>query len=153
MPNTLYFTNTDYFDRMESKTSLDCFKQCHRLLKKYSSIGNCLDVGCAPGYLYFHLSDLFGHYHGVDSSARSIEYGREQFSKEQVANAHQVMQLTDKVDSHPRAFRRRDPLPLCPRESRLPFWIYYHIYSLEIDEFADLHGWQATWHELTTCGA
>ncbi|MFH1985881.1 MAG: class I SAM-dependent methyltransferase [Pseudomonadota bacterium] len=90
MKQTLDQTNPLYFDlvreRTEKKTALDCFVQTRRLLAQYAPVANCLDVGCASGYLHHHIGDLVGTYHGLDASAAFVDYGQEILAREGANN-------------------------------------------------------------------
>jgi len=91
MRPTLDQTNAAYFalvrERTEKKVVLDCFTQTRRLLAAHAPVSDCLDVGCASGYLYFHIRDLIGTYHGLDASAKYLDYGKAVFRDEGVSNA------------------------------------------------------------------
>lgn len=91
MKLTLDQTNPDYFnlvqERTEKRIALDCFKQARRLLSKYVPIHSCLDIGCASGYLYFHIHDLIKEYCGIDPSLKFIDYGKSYFKQQMVTNA------------------------------------------------------------------
>jgi SAM-dependent methyltransferase len=88
---TLDKINPRYFslvrERMEKRVVLECFRQTRGILQSYAPLGSCLDIGCASGYLYFHIEDLVDNYHGVDASRKFIEYGREQFKKQHISRA------------------------------------------------------------------
>jgi SAM-dependent methyltransferase len=91
MKRTLDQRNPDYFrlvrERTENNVILDYLQQTRRLLEIHAPIHTCLDVGCASGYLYFHIQDLIKEYHGLDPSPLFIEYGKEYFKKQGIRNA------------------------------------------------------------------
>jgi 2-polyprenyl-3-methyl-5-hydroxy-6-metoxy-1,4-benzoquinol methylase len=91
LKQTLDQTNPAYFDlvreRTEEKTVLDCFIQTRQLLARHAPLVDCLDVGCASGYLCHHLGDLVETYHGLDASAAFVGYGREALARQGVQNA------------------------------------------------------------------
>lgn len=90
MKLSLDLTNPNYFDlvreRTEQRTALECFKQTHRILQEHSPVANCIDIGCASAYLYFHIADLIDEYHGLDPSAKFIEYGKKEFKRLGIRN-------------------------------------------------------------------
>lgn len=79
-----------FLQKLWHKRKLDLAK---KILEK-QKFNNCLDVGCASGYMVSEISRVFPNalYHGVDSYDKVIEYGKKKYPhiKFKVANAEKL---------------------------------------------------------------